>query len=76
MSKAIKATKELQKLLPGTKAAKIFNTSFTTNGEQSPAFIAGADKETLQTVTGILKIAGFEHVQSINLKTRKNEKTI
>ncbi len=75
-SKAIKATKELQKLLPGAKVVKLFNTSFATNGKQTPAFIAGNDEEALHTVKEILKLAGFDHILPINYKTKQHEKII
>ncbi len=75
-SKAIKATKELQKLLPGAKAVKLFNISFATNGKQTPAFIAGNDEEALHTVKEILKLAGFDHILPIIYKTKQHEKII
>jgi predicted dinucleotide-binding enzyme len=73
---AIRATKKLQKLLPGAKAVKLFNASLPVDSEQVPVFIAGDDDEALQTVREILQIAGYEDVQLINLKTKHNEKTI
>jgi predicted dinucleotide-binding enzyme len=75
-SKAISDTKGLQKLLPGAKVVKLFTISFDTDGIQSPAFITGNNEEALQTVKEILTIAGFDHVQLINPKTKQNEKVI
>jgi predicted dinucleotide-binding enzyme len=75
VSKAIKATKKLQKLLPGAMVVKLFNSSFAIDRKQVPVFIAGDDDEALQTVKEILQIAGYEGVQLINLKTKYNEKT-
>jgi 8-hydroxy-5-deazaflavin:NADPH oxidoreductase len=75
-SRAIRETKGLQKLLPGTKVVKLFNISFDTNGIHSLPFITGNDDEALQTVKEILEAADFDRVQLINQKTKEHEKVI
>ncbi|MEP7110789.1 MAG: NAD(P)-binding domain-containing protein [Ferruginibacter sp.] len=63
------AAEELQKLLPGSKVIKAFNTSFAANfsmpvidGKQADVFIAGNDEEALQTVAEIVSTAGFNPI--------------
>lgn len=60
------AAEELQHLLPHSKVVKAFNTvlaaDFVTpviDGKKFDAFIAGQDMESLQTVSSLVKIAGF-----------------
>lgn len=60
------AAEELQKLLPNSKVVKAFNTIFANdfaqpviNGKQADAFIAGNDAEALETVSELVKTAGF-----------------
>ena len=60
------AAEELQKLLPNSKVIKAFNTTFAADfstpvidGKQVDAFIAGDDEEALQTVSELVRIAGF-----------------
>ena len=60
------AAEELQKLLPNSKVVKAFNTTFAADfgqpvidGRQTDAFIAGDDEEALQTVSELVKTAGF-----------------
>jgi predicted dinucleotide-binding enzyme len=67
-SRAIEETKRLQKLLAGTTVVKLFNFSSNVDGMQSAALIAGNNDEALKTVEEILRIAGCDHVQSINYK--------
>jgi NADPH-dependent F420 reductase len=66
---ATSAAEELQKLLPNSKVIKTFNTTFAADfanpvidGKQVDAFIAGNDKEALETVTELVKTAGFNPV--------------
>ncbi len=68
------AAEELQKLLPGAKVVKAFNTSFAANfsqpvidGKRSDAFIAGDDEEAVQTVSEMVKIIGFNPVATNKL---------
>jgi predicted dinucleotide-binding enzyme len=68
-NQGISAAEELQNLLPNSKVVKVFNTSFghgisspATDNKKTVELIAGNDKEALQTVFGILAIAGFNPV--------------
>ena len=63
------AAEELQKLLPHSKVIKAFNTTFAADfatpvidGKQADAFIAGNDEEAVQTVTELVKTAGFNPI--------------
>ena len=63
------AAEELQKLLPDSKVVKAFNTTFAAGftqpvieGRQADAFIAGNDDEAVETVSEIVKTAGFNPV--------------
>ncbi|QMU28158.1 NADPH-dependent F420 reductase [Adhaeribacter radiodurans] len=63
------AAEELQKLLPHSKVVKAFNTTFAADfytpvidGKQVDAFIAGNEDEALQTVSELVKTAGFNPV--------------
>jgi NADPH-dependent F420 reductase len=63
------AAEELQKLLPNSKVIKAFNTTFAADfsspvidGKQTDAFIAGNDKEALETVSEMVSIAGFNPI--------------
>jgi predicted dinucleotide-binding enzyme len=67
-SKAIEETKGLQKLLTGTNVVNLFNISYNTEGVQNPALITGNNDEVLKTVKEILKVAGFDHVHSVNYR--------
>ncbi len=60
------AAEELQKLLPNSKVVKAFNTTFAADfsqpviaGKQADAFIAGNDEDALNTVSDLVKTAGF-----------------
>lgn len=63
------AAEQLQKLLPYSKVVKAFNTTFAANfaqpvidGKQLDAFIAGDDTEALDTVSELVKTAGFNPI--------------
>jgi NADPH-dependent F420 reductase len=63
------AAEELQKILPHSKVVKAFNSTFAADfnapvigGQTIDAFIAGDDEEALETVTGLVKSAGFNPV--------------
>lgn len=63
------AAEELQKLLPYSKVIKAFNTSFAGNfanpvidGKTADVFIAGNDEESLETVSTLVKQAGFNPI--------------
>lgn len=68
------AAEELQKLLPHAKVIKAFNTTFAAdfaspviNGQQVDAFIAGNDKDALETVSELVQTAGFNPIVSGDL---------
>ncbi|RYZ51775.1 MAG: NADP oxidoreductase, partial [Chitinophagaceae bacterium] len=68
------AAEELQKLLPHAKVIKAFNTTFAAdfaspviNGQQVDAFIAGNDKNALETVSELVHTAGFNPIVSGDL---------
>src|SRR5688500_5116476 len=63
------AAEELQKLLPNAKVVKAFNTTFAADfatpvidGRQVDSFLAGNDEESLQTVSELVKTAGFNPI--------------
>lgn len=63
------AAEELQKLLPNSKVVKAFNTTFAADfsqpviaGKQADAFIAGNDEDALNTVSDLVKTAGFNPI--------------
>jgi NADPH-dependent F420 reductase len=63
------SAEELQKLLPNSKVIKAFNTTFAADfltpvidGNQVDAFIAGNDKDALQTVSELVTTAGFNPI--------------
>ncbi|GAA4437309.1 NAD(P)-binding domain-containing protein [Pontibacter saemangeumensis] len=63
------AAEELQKLLSNSKVVKAFNTTFaadfstpTIAGKQADAFVAGDDKEAVQTVSELVSTAGFNPI--------------
>ena len=63
------AAEELQKLLPGSKVIKAFNTTFAADfatpeidGKQADAFIAGNDEDALQVVWELVTAAGFNPI--------------
>lgn len=68
------AAEELQKLLPHAKVVKAFNTTFAAdfaspviNGQQVDAFIAGNHADALETVSELVKTAGFNPIVSGDL---------
>ena len=63
------AAEELQQWLPHSKVVKAFNTTFAADfdqpvidGQQVDAFMAGDDKQALQTVSELVETAGFNPV--------------
>jgi predicted dinucleotide-binding enzyme len=63
------AAEELQKMLPYSKVVKTFNTTFAGDfispiiaGQKADTFIAGNSGEAVDTVSGIIKTAGFNPV--------------
>jgi NADPH-dependent F420 reductase len=65
------AAEELQKLLPHSKIIKAFNTTFAgdfsqpiIDGKTIDAFIAGNDDEALETVSDVVKSAGFNPIKA------------
>ena len=65
------AAEELQKLLPNSKVVKAFNTTFAADfstpvieGKKADAFIAGNDEEAVQTVAGLVSIAGLNPINA------------
>lgn len=72
------AAEELQKLLPYSKVIKAFNTTFAAdfsspiiNGQQVDSFIAGNSEDALQTVTELVKTAGFNPIISGDLSASR-----
>ena len=65
------SAEELQKLLPHSKVIKAFNTTFAgdfsqpiIDGKTIDAFIAGDDDEALETVSDVVRSAGFNPINS------------
>jgi len=65
------AAEELQKLLPNSKVVKAFNTTFAADfstpvieGKKTDAFIAGNDEDAVQTVAGLVSIAGLNPINA------------
>ena len=63
------AAEQLQKLLPNSKVVKTFNTTFAADfispvidGRQADAFIAGNNGVAVETVSEIVKTAGFNPI--------------
>lgn len=63
------AAEELQKLLPNSKVVKAFNTTFAADfatpviaGKQVDAFVAGNDESSVNTVSELVKAAGFNPI--------------
>lgn len=72
------AAEELQKLLPNSKVVKAFNTTFAADfttpvidGKQADAFVAGNDEEAVNTVTELVKTAGFNPIVAGELKVSR-----
>ena len=69
INKDLSAAEKLQYLLPNSKVVKVFNTSFahgieslSTEIKETVDLIAGNDTEALETVFGLLSIAGYNPV--------------
>ena len=65
------SAEELQKLLPHSKVIKAFNTTFAgdfsqpiIDGKTIDAFIAGNDEEALETVSDVVRSAGFNPIKA------------
>jgi NADPH-dependent F420 reductase len=63
------AAEELQKILPNSKVVKAFNTTFAAdfttpviNGKQVDSFLAGNDEEAVETVSELVRTAGFNPI--------------
>ena len=63
------AAEELQKLLPNSKVVKAFNTTFAADfispiidGKTADAFVAGNNGEAVETVSDLVKTAGFNPI--------------
>ncbi|HRQ51354.1 MAG TPA: NAD(P)-binding domain-containing protein [Agriterribacter sp.] len=72
------AAEELQKLLPNAKVIKAFNTTFAADfaqpvidGKQVDAFIAGNDSDALETVSELVRTAGFNPVVAGDLSVSR-----
>ena len=72
------AAEELQKLLPDSKVVKAFNTTFAADfaapvidGKQVDAFVAGNDQEAVNTVSELVKTAGFNPIVAGDLSVSR-----
>jgi NADPH-dependent F420 reductase len=72
------AAEELQKLLPNSKVIKAFNTTFAADfstpvidGKQVDAFVAGNDQSAIDTVSELVKTAGFNVMQAGDLSVSR-----
>lgn len=72
------AAEELQKMLPGSKVVKAFNTTFAADfntpiieGKQVDAFIAGDDTEAVATVAEVVDTAGFRPIEAGKLSVSR-----
>lgn len=72
------AAEELQKLLPNSKVVKAFNTTFVADfsnvvidGKQVDAFIAGADEESVKTVSELITTVGFNPIVAGGLQVSR-----
>ncbi|TCJ12666.1 NADP oxidoreductase [Flaviaesturariibacter flavus] len=72
------AAEELQKLLPNSKVVKAFNTTFAADfstpvidGKQADAFVAGNDEEAVNTVSELVKTAGFNPIVAGDLSVSR-----
>jgi NADPH-dependent F420 reductase len=68
-SPSTSAAEELQKLLPDSKVVKTFNTTFAANfttpvidGKTADAFVAGNNGDAVDTVSQVVKSAGFNPI--------------
>lgn len=72
------AAEELQKLLPHSKVIKAFNTTFAADfaqpvidGKQVDGFVAGNDPQSLETVSEMVRTAGFNPIVAGDLKASR-----
>jgi NADPH-dependent F420 reductase len=72
------AAEELQKLLPDSKVVKTFNTTFAANfitpiinGKTADSFIAGNNSDAVETVSEVVKTAGFNPVVAGDLSVSR-----
>lgn len=72
------AAEKLQKQLPNSKVVKAFNTTFASDfatpvigGKQVDSFIAGNDEEAVNTVTDLVRTAGFSPIIAGNLSVSR-----
>jgi 8-hydroxy-5-deazaflavin:NADPH oxidoreductase len=72
------AAEELQKLLPGSKVVKAFNTTFAADfthtvidGKQVDCFIAGDDEQSVKTVSELIKTVGFNPINAGGLQVSR-----
>ena len=72
------AAEELQKLLPGSKVVKAFNTTFAADfthtvidGKQVDCFIAGDDEQSVKTVSELIKTVGFNPINAGSLQVSR-----
>jgi NADPH-dependent F420 reductase len=72
------AAEELQKLLPYSKVVKTFNTTFAANfitpvidSQTADAFIAGNNSDAVETVSEVVKTAGFNPVAAGDLSVSR-----
>lgn len=72
------AAEELQKLLPYSKVIKTFNTTFAADfitplidGKTADAFIAGNNGDAVETVSEVVKAAGFNPIVAGDLSVSR-----
>ena len=72
------AAEELQKLLPNSKVVKAFNSTFAgdftqpvIDGKQVDAFVAGNDAEAIDTVSELVRTAGFNPIVAGDLSVSR-----
>jgi 8-hydroxy-5-deazaflavin:NADPH oxidoreductase len=72
------AAEELQKLLPNAKVVKAFNTTFAADfttpvidGKQVDSFLAGNDDEAVETVSELVRTAGFNPIAAGKLSVSR-----
>jgi len=72
------AAEELQKLLPNSKVVKAFNSTFAgdftqpvIDGKQVDAFVAGNDAEAIETVSELVRTAGFNPIVAGDLSVSR-----
>jgi NADPH-dependent F420 reductase len=72
------AAEELQKLLPNSKVVKTFNTTFAASfitpvidSKTADAFIAGNNSDAVETVTDVVRTAGFNPIVAGDLSVSR-----